>query len=70
MKRVSGGVSGPGRKLSVCSMLKEEMEASEGAGRGTHTTAEEDRRRILTLKFKGTVGLFAFSVKSFLILIV
>lgn len=42
MKRVSEGVSGPGRKLSVCTMLKEEMETLEGAGRETHTTAQED----------------------------
>lgn len=43
MKRVSEGVSGPGRKLSVCSRLKEEMETLEGAGRETHATAEDDR---------------------------
>ena len=46
VKRVPEGVSGPGRKLSVCSMLKEEMETLEGAGREAHTTADEDRMRI------------------------
>lgn len=58
MKWVLEGVSGPGRKLSVCSMLKEEMETLEGAGRETHTTVE-DRIRILTLTFKGTERLLA-----------
>ena len=48
MKWVSGGVSGPGRKLSVCSMLKEEMETLEGAGRGSHFPADEER--IIVLK--------------------
>lgn len=43
MKLVLVGVSGPGRKLRVCSMLKEEMETLEGAGRETHTTAEGEQ---------------------------
>lgn len=32
-KRALGGVSGPGRKMSVCSRLKEEMDTLQGAGR-------------------------------------
>lgn len=39
VKLVLEGVLGPGRKLSKCCMLKEEMETLEGAGRETHTTA-------------------------------
>lgn len=42
MKWALGGVPGPGRKLSVCSKLKEEMETMEGAGRETPTTAEDE----------------------------
>ena len=42
MKWASGGVPGPGRKLSVCSKLKEEMETVEGAGREAATTAEDE----------------------------
>lgn len=41
MKRQLGGVPGPGRKLSVCSMLKEVMERLTGAGRKA-PAAEED----------------------------
>lgn len=57
MKWVLEGVPGPGRKLSLCSMLKEEMETLEGAGREAHSTAEENRIRILTSTFKGMVRL-------------
>lgn len=41
MKRQLGGVSGPGRKLSVCSMLKEVMDRLTGAGRNA-PAAEDD----------------------------
>lgn len=41
VKRQLGGVPGPGRKLSVCSMLKEVMERLTGAGRKA-PAAEED----------------------------
>ncbi len=66
MKWVLEGVSGPGRKLSVCSMLKEEMETLEGAGRETHTTVEDKIK--LTLKFKGMVRLLEFSIISWSLL--
>lgn len=39
-----GGVSGPGRKLRVCSMLKEVMVRLTGAGRTAAAEAEDDQR--------------------------
>lgn len=41
MKRQLGGVSGPGRKLSVCFMLKEVMERLTGADRKAPPTEED-----------------------------
>ena len=46
MKCVSKGVPGPGRKLSVCSMLKDEMETSEGGVRETPNTIKGENKNI------------------------
>lgn len=42
----SEGVWGPGRKLSVCSMLKDEMETLVGAERELQLTAERKDMKV------------------------